>query len=298
MASFLPVDVVEAAVQVAGTAFHYKRPLQLLLSRAGVPETMWHRYESLSKYQIARNVFGDLEMKGQPGAEIQIKIIEQMVSLRAFPPEVDKASAVEAVRRLRELSRSPLSESESEKRERELRLGVNVKRQEDALHRSTQLGELKRRFYALLTSENPQQRGFDLEQLLKELFRLFELDYTSSYKTETEQVDGAFKFGAFDYLVEAKWTQDETDIATLDSFKSRVSRRITSTRGLFLSISGFRSEVVTSFEAGSVSNVLLMTGEDLVCILEERCALTDALQRKADRAAQHGTVLTPLRDFK
>jgi hypothetical protein len=195
MSDPLPVDVVEAAVQAAGAAFHFKKPLQLLMRRAGVPDTMWHRYEQLSKYQIARNIFGDLEAKGPAGNAIQQRIVQQLISLRSFPREVDAATAARAVQSLRELSRSELLESEIEKRDRERRLGSNTQRQINALYRATQLVKLKASFQTLVVSQDRQRRGFELELPFKDLFRLFDLEYKQSYRTETEQVDGAFKDG-------------------------------------------------------------------------------------------------------
>ncbi|MNR57563.1 hypothetical protein D3C85_1783720 [compost metagenome] len=45
-----------------------------------------------------------------------------------------------------------------------------------------------------MTAENRQKVGYDLEHILKELFAISEIDYKEPYKTETQQIDGHFKF--------------------------------------------------------------------------------------------------------
>ena len=62
--------------------------------------------------------------------------------------------------------------------------------------------------------------------------------------------------------------------------------KIESTRGLFLSVPGFRDEVVT--EAVTLSNLILMDGQELALILEGRVSLVEGLQIKLDNAAQKG----------
>jgi hypothetical protein len=64
----------------------------------------------------------------------------------------------------------------------------------------------------------------------------------------------------------------------------KVRSRIESTRGLFLSVAGFRSEVLA--EAAALLNLVLMDGQDLTLVLEGRISLREALRLKLDRAAQ------------
>ncbi len=70
-----------------------------------------------------------------------------------------------------------------------------------------------------------------------------------------------------------------------------------STRGLFISVQGFRHEVIDEFTSGITKNLILMDGEDLVYILEERVNLRDGLQAKIEKAAQEGIIFFPLRNL-
>jgi hypothetical protein len=122
------------------------------------------------------------------------------------------------------------------------------------------------------------------------------MEYTPSYRGEREQIDGAFRHSAFHYLVEVKWERGEATLAALDTFKAKVDRKLSSTRGLFLSISGFHDEVIVQFQANATRNVVLMSGEDLTLILEGRLSMQDALDLKTNMAAQKGSLFVALRE--
>ena len=157
--------------------------------------------------------------------------------------------------------------------------------------------DLREQFSILATSaESPQSRGYSLEDILAELFAAHELSYRPSYRTSTEQIDGSFHFKGFDYLVEARWRRDPPREADLAALKIKVDKKITSTRGLFISMPGFRSETVMEFTRGVSSNIVLMDGQELSLILEGRVSLVDALTMKIEKAAQEGMIYVSLRE--
>ena len=52
-----------------------------------------------------------------------------------------------------------------------------------------------------------------------------------------------YYFQSFDYLVEAKWRKDQPTEGEIGSFKHKVEGKFKGTRGLFMSVAGFRREV-------------------------------------------------------
>jgi hypothetical protein len=79
------------------------------------------------------------------------------------------------------------------------------------------------------------------------MFSLSEIEYRKSYRTETQQIDGHFQFQGFDYLVETKWRVDQPTVQEIGGFKCKVDHKFESTKGLFISVVGFRSEVADYF---------------------------------------------------
>jgi hypothetical protein len=293
----LPLDVVEAAIQVAGRAFYYKSGLKRLFLRAGVTSTMFQRYEQEMKFIIARNIFSDLEERGDTGYQIALSIVREMCSIRQINDDkIDRRAALSSIEVLRNLTATTARETAQEEADRARRADAEQERIKRVSLRQQELTDLRRQYGELLKEPDRQKRGYELERLLERLFRANELEYRASFRSRAQQIDGAFKFEKFDYLVEIRWTQGETDLEELNGFKGKVDRKIQSTRGLFLSMAGFRDEVVAEFQQGIGTNIILMDGHDLAVILEGRMDLADALELKASKAAQEGLIYLPLRD--
>jgi hypothetical protein len=144
--------------------------------------------------------------------------------------------------------------------------------------------------------EDPHARGYRLQQLLSELFALFDLDPKASSALEGEQIDGAFSFENSDYLLEAKWQKVPVEPADLRNFAGVITSKLKTTLGLFVAINGFTEAGVKNHSRRGASMVL-MDGEDLYAILEGRIALPDVLHRKRRHASQTGDIYLRVRDF-
>ena len=151
------------------------------------------------------------------------------------------------------------------------------------------IDELTKEYLALLSSGNPQERGFKLEKILRALFEIFDLDPKASFRITGEQIDGAFTFEGTDYLLEAKWQKDPVGANDLDSLAGKLSRKLENTLGLFLSINGFSSDGVEAHSSGR-RLLILMDGSDLMAVLEGRIDLIQLLLRKRREASQTGNI--------
>ena len=109
-----------------------------------------------------------------------------------------------------------------------------------------ELDALKIKFNELVSSDNLQQRGFDLEKFLKQLFDLFDLDPRAAFRISGEQIDGSFSFEGTDFLLEAKWQNMPIGAKELDSLASKLARKLDNTLGLFVSINGFSDNAVNT----------------------------------------------------
>ena len=167
---------------------------------------------------------------------------------------------------------------------------------QNQLNRTKQiLSELKNEFYSWSISSDRQGSGFALEKILYRLFELSDLDPKGSFKVTGEQIDGAFSFNYEEYLLEAKWRNKQTPLS--DSFSGKIGRKFENTLGLFISISGFSEEAIIQFRISQDKRVLLMDGEDLIAVLDERITLSDLLARKRREAAQTGNIYLKYRDM-
>ena len=160
-----------------------------------------------------------------------------------------------------------------------------------------QLDEIKNEYFALISEQNSQQRGFQLEQLMYRIFSLYDLDPKASFKILGEQIDGAFSLHGTEYLFEAKWQKELINKADLVVFESKVKSKLENTLGLFLSIDGFSLAGVSAFQAKD-KVVILMDGSDLMAVLEERITFSDLIMRKKQIASREGKIYVRFCEMK
>lgn len=293
----LPVEVKNAIIQVCGRCFWYKQPLFDIFSRAGIAENLYLKYEHEPKFKIARQLIDDLEGMGEDGFLLQRRLLTELCKLRALPDsEVpDKDAGLDALRRLKQIAREHHLEAEEEQQRARRRTSDSEAQIQQARDRERRLNELYQAFIEMSSAADHQARGYGLEDLLKELFILYEIRYRKSYRIEGEQIDGWFAFGGFDYLVEARWRKEAPSLDELLAFKGKVNRKIESSRGLVISIVGFNDDSLQRLREAGPANLILVDGYDLTLILEGRVSLIDALQAKIDKASQEGNLFFPLR---
>lgn len=283
----------EAVIQACGTVFWYKQPLRKLLVRAGVPGPLVNRYDSESKFKMVRYILEDLDGAGDKGAAVQRQIVRELASIHSISdPSVDPKAAAAALDELRRAAKQegilegdkPSADVEKQRRAR--LDAIDSQRRE--------LARLHEMFVTLATrSDIAQERGYDLEDLIGDLFKLYRIPYQPPYRKGTvEQTDGFFTFDGFQYLIESRWRKAPPPIGELRSFSGKVAAKVESTRGLFVSVAGFREEVLQ--EARTLRNLIYMNGQDLALILEGRPHLPEALQLKIDQAARRGIFFYPL----
>jgi restriction endonuclease Mrr len=246
-----------------------------------------------------RNIVSDLVdllMKNQIRYQKTILLImDEIVKMEDFhhlekldDGKTKAKNAREAVVSLRKLYRTH-QEVSDEKKKIEIRRNEATEKRKKVQATTIKLDELKEEYFSLLSpSCNPQARGYKLEILLIELFKLYDLDPKSSFRVIGEQIDGAFSLQNNDFLLEAKW-QKYVGIQDLDAFNGKINRKLDNTLGLFISINGFSEDAVTAHSSGR-KNMILMDGSDMMAILEGRIDLVDLLVRKKRHASQTGNI--------
>ena len=290
----LPYEILDAMIQCFGRSFHYKDTVLTFLLSAGVNLNLAVKYRSEPKFVWARKLLSDLN-EAEDGRFIQRRILTELCKLRKLPDKEvpDPDAGLSALRNLKKLAYEHEIIVKELEKECEDRKSLRREKLKIIEERVKKVEKLNKKFLEAIRNPDRQQAGYSLEDLLKELFAIFEIEYRKSYKTATQQIDGHFRFEGFDYLVEARWREDQPNETEIGGFKRKVDTKLESTRGIFVSINGFRDEVVKQF-TGIGSNLIFMSGEDLIYILEGRIDLHDALRLKIEKASQEGDVYISL----
>jgi hypothetical protein len=158
------------------------------------------------------------------------------------------------------------------------------------------LEKLSTEFTNLLSRADRQERGYQLERLIKDLFELFDLDPKASFRIVGEQIDGAFTFDKTDYLFEGKWQERQVDVGDLDGFNGKIGRKLENTLGMFLSINGYTPAAIET-HSSSRPAMILMDGSDLMAVLEGRIDLIELMLRKRRFASQTGRIFLSAREI-
>jgi hypothetical protein len=148
-----------------------------------------------------------------------------------------------------------------------------------------------------LVSLPPQERGFEFEEFLKDLFEVFGLAPRSSFRLVGEQIDGSFQFQGETYLVEATWQNEQIGQDRLLVFSGKVGGKAKWSRGLLISYSGFSSEGLEAFSRGKATNIVCMDGLDLHGLLQAKLRLGTVLERKVRRAAETNEAYVSIREL-
>lgn len=232
------------------------------------------------------------------GMLIQRRILTELCKLRNLPDKdvTNPDAGLAALRRLKAMAAENKIEIQEEKSNNLNKRTIAQEKINNTQIRGSRLLELKQRFSQAIKDENCQRAGYELEDIIEQLFSIYHIEYRKSYRTSTQQIDGYFSFDGFDYLVEAKWRADQPNEAEIGSFKHKVETKFDSTRGIFVSINGFREEVVHAFE-GRGSCILFFTGQDISLILEGLVALDEVLRKKIQIAAQEGNICYSVYDM-
>ncbi|HEV0350454.1 TPA: restriction endonuclease, partial [Streptococcus pneumoniae] len=259
------------------------------MQASGVPNELILRWKSEPKFVWAKNVINELN-KTENGRLIIRRIATEFYKMKNIPDEVqDRDRGLDALRKLKWL----IGDTQQNKINETFNNSYHRSKQEMKIQLRQQqlqkIEELKTEYYSLFSSENPQKRGYRLEKIVANLFKNSDIDYHESYRndTNTQQLDGYFRFEGFDYLVEIKWEKDPINSSKIASLKQKVDTKLTSTRGLFISVNGFRDEVIQDF-SNRDSKILFMDGQELSYILENRISLYEALKVKIIGASKTG----------
>ncbi|MBW1741747.1 MAG: restriction endonuclease [Deltaproteobacteria bacterium] len=294
----IPFEILEAMVQCFGRSFHYKDGVSSFFLSCGVSQELNNKYRDQAKFVWARRLLTELGQT-EEGRLLQRRILTELCRLRDLPDKnvPDRDAGLDALRNLKRLALAQKLYVEESRQKEKSRARLNEERQRIIQQRRDKLESLRKTFNEAVLSPDRQKAGYSLEDLLKELFALFEIEYKKSYRTETQQIDGCFQFEGFHYLVEVKWRQDMPTEQEIGGFKQKVDTKLESTRGVFISIPGFRQEVIDQFSKRG-GNIILMDGSHLVEVLEGRFDLGDLVRAIIESAAQKGIAYAPVSKLK
>ena len=274
----LGIEEQRVAIEAIATLVNIKKAMaELILKPAGVPAEIYQPLlrqrdpitgRSLTKREMAPLIIESVA-KRPDGASIIRAIVEIAAGWDSFHLAHDEYAARATVQKAREVLGKLEAGEAREARRREAEEHARRERKKAEFRQQREL--LLMMFDELAVSEDPQQRGYLLQDFLNRLFVLFEIPVVRSFTRNegAEQIDGAFKLEGWHYLVECRWRKKLAGIRELDGLKGQVDRSGKQTMGFFLSINGWSENVPRLLKQNPEKCIVLMDGYDLRCVLSE-----------------------------
>jgi len=191
--SQIPYEILEAMIQCFGRSFHFKDRMAAFLANCEVPKTLVDKHRQEHKFVWARKLLIELG-ESEHNQILQRKILTALCQLRNLPDSKveDRDAGLQALRALKELAMSHALVAREEIERDSSRKKLAEEQTRLVLERSAKLETLYKTFSAAVIAPDRQSAGYTLEDLLKDLFGIYEIEYRKSYRTSTQQIDGYF----------------------------------------------------------------------------------------------------------
>lgn len=302
----LSIEEQRVAIEAIATLVNVKKAMaELILAPVGIPseiyQSLLHQRDPntgqlLSKREMAPLII-DAVGRRPDGAQIVHGIIEIAANWNQFHLAQDEYKARATVQKAREVLGQIEAEEAREANRRENEKRAQLAQEQAEFRKQREL--LLMMFDELHRSDDPQQRGFLLQDLLSRLFLLFQIPVVRSFTRNegAEQIDGAFKLEGWHYLVECRWRRKLADIRELDGVKGQVDRSGRQTMGFYLSINGWSENVPKLLKQNPGKSIILMDGYDLRGVLSGQSSLGDLILAKAAKLNLEGEPFYSIRDY-
>jgi len=203
--------------------------------------------------------------------------------------------AHKAVQELKVYLKNQNQEIKSERDRKETQ--ERARKERERIQRSlTDKVKLQQNIDKLHLQVGTQQGGYDFEDWFYELLDYCEITNRKPYKSDGRQIDGSLTLEGTTYLVELKFTKEQSGASDIDSLKAKVNKMADNTMGIMVSISGY-SSVAINDASGSKTTLMLLDASHLYLFLAGSLKFEDIITRVRRHASQTGEAYLPTSKF-
>jgi hypothetical protein len=203
--------------------------------------------------------------------------------------------AHKAVQELKAYLRQQDEEIRNEKEQKEAQ--ERARKQREIIQRSLMdKAKLQQQLDAMHSKVGTQEGGYEFEEWFYKLLDFCEIINRKPYKTGGRQIDGSMTHEGTTYLVELKFTKDQSDATDIDSLKAKVHKMADNTMGIMVSISGYSSTAIND-ASGSKTPLLIMDASHLYLFLSGAMGFGEIVSRVRRHASQTGEAYLPTNKF-
>lgn len=203
--------------------------------------------------------------------------------------------AHKAVQELKAYLRVQDTEIKNDKERKETQ--ERARKAREVIQRSlTDKSKLQNDLDSLHSKVGTQEGGYGFEEWFYELLDFSEITNRKPYKSDGRQIDGSLTIDGTTYLVELKFTKDQSSATDIDSLKAKINKMADNTMGIMISISGYSSVAVNDASGGGTTLIILDTSH-LYLFLSGAMKFSDIISRVRRHVSQTGEAYLPIKKF-
>lgn len=266
MAEKLPSHFVELVQDALLKSYWRRKAFRNVLRRNGVAEAFLDGWaEDESKRQLLDRLIPALE-QAERGHIVIKQLAVHLADQAAFPDLMGWADEKEKIASAKLAISALKTYIDRERSTAEIEVARVAIREEAARQRAEKvasqldLAKLQGRLTELLPQVGTQPGGYAFEKWFYDFVKFFDVDHRLPYKADERQIDGSVTIDGTTYLVELKFTANQTGIGDIDSFMAKVNNKAGNTMGLFVSMAGYSSVAISQASKPRTPLLLLDSG--------------------------------------
>lgn len=303
MSSNVTPRLIELTYEAALKSFWRKNALKKFLRASHISESYLATWdlENETKRDFLDRAFIKLQTSKKGQAVIK-KMAKNLSEFKTFPDlrnweDSDEkiSKAYKAVEELNRYLKSQEKKAQNEKTKQEIKKKAREKRAE--IQRSlADKDKLQQRLDSLHKKVGTQKGGYEFQKWFYDFLDYFDIDNRKPYNSNGRQIDGSLTHNGTTYLVELKFTNNQSDVTEIDSLKTKVEDKADNTMGIMVSISGY-SSVAIKEASGKRSLLLLFDAQHIYMALAGTLSFDEIISRIRRHASQTGESYLQVSDF-
>lgn len=302
MATKITPRLIELTYEATLKSYWRKEALRKFLRASHVAESFVSSWASgESKRELLDRLFQKLQSTDK-GKAVIFQMARSLSEKTTFPDlrnwEDSNEKIQDAHKAVQELKSYLKKQDEEIKSDKERKEAQDVTRKErEKIQRSlTDKLKLQQKLDAMHSKVGTQEGGYEFEKWFYDLLDFCEITNRKPYKSDGRQIDGSLTHDGTTYLVELKFTKDQSGATDVDSLKAKVNKMADNTMGIIISISGY-SSVAVSDASGSKTTLLILDASHLYLFLSGAMNFSDIISRVRRHASQTGEAYLPTNKF-
>lgn len=283
-------------------SFWRKKSLSKFLRQCGVSESFlagWSPEET--KRDMLDRLFVKLPTTDN-GRGSLLRMAKYLMEQQSYPDlenwedsneKIKRAN--EAVSNLRIYHQKQEEEIESEEKKKQAK-EVFRKRQEEIVRSQQSLQKLSEILNELGQRLGEQKAGYDFQDWFYDIVDFSEVSNRRPYVHAGRQIDGSITISGTTYLVELKFTKEQSCVTDIDTFYKKVTSKADNTMGVMVSISGY-SSIAKKEASGERTPLLLLDHSHLYLVLGGIMGLSEVIDRVRRHASQTGEAYLAIKEF-